>query len=99
MARDYLRWQTANLQGVLCVIIVAARFLGVCCRQDVRHKFGMRTSLRAQRYVVNFVSRNFESRGSGGQIDKNYLQKQLLVGLPVEGLCVHFLQHPSEKGL
>jgi hypothetical protein len=81
------------------VIVVAVRFVGLCCRQDVRHKFGMRTSLRAQRYVVNFVSRNFESRGPGGQADKNYLQKQRLVGLPVEGPCVHFLQHPSEKDL
>ena len=81
------------------MIIVAARFLGSCCRQDVRHKFSMRTPLRDQRYAANFVSRNFESRGAGGEAGKNYLQKQRLVGLLVEGLCVHFLQHPSEKAL
>jgi len=30
--RDYLRWQTAILQGFLRVISMAARFLGLCCR-------------------------------------------------------------------
>jgi len=39
MMRDYLRWQTAFLQGFLRVISVAAHLLGLCCRQEVRLKF------------------------------------------------------------
>jgi hypothetical protein len=99
MMRDYLRWQTAILQGFLRVISVAARFLSLCCRQEVRLRFDIETSWRAQRYVANFVSRNFESGGRGCQANGNYLQKQRLGGFHVADMCVHILQHPSEKGL
>jgi hypothetical protein len=78
---------------------MAARFLSLCCRQEVRLRFDIETSWRAQRYVANFVSRNFESGGRGCQANGNYLQKQRLGGFHVADMCVHILQHPSEKGL
>ncbi|MGA2055723.1 MAG: hypothetical protein ABSG88_10465 [Bradyrhizobium sp.] len=99
MPRDYLRWRMAILQGFLSVNHAAARFVGSCCRQEVRAKFDIRTSPHAQRYVTNFVSRNFEASGPDRQTDENFMQKQKLVGFDVEGLCVHILQHPAEKGL
>jgi hypothetical protein len=49
--------------------------------------------------VSNFVSRNFENRATNPRVGKNYPFKQRLGGFAVEGMCVHILQHPPEKGL
>jgi hypothetical protein len=52
---------------------------------------------RAQRYGENFASRNFESGIWGLRVSNIALFKQRFTGRSVEGLCVHFLQHRSEK--
>jgi hypothetical protein len=98
MTRDYLRWQTVIPQGFLRMISLAACLLGHWWRQKVRHTFDTATPPRPQRYVANFASRNFEGRRAGHQVGENFIWKQRLGGFDVEGLCVHILQHPSEKG-